>query len=155
MNADNTQLLSETVVAIFRANGRLLEWGDSFAAPFGLTSARWQMLGALAWAGQKLTAPQLAEHMGVSRQGAQKQLNLLLADGFVEKHANPGHQRSPQYRLSLAGETLYMSVNSAWEAHALAAGQQFSGADLATTLRVLDRLAGLHNQPAPGEGSEN
>jgi hypothetical protein len=28
-------------------NGRLIEWGDRFGAPFGLTSARWRMLGAV------------------------------------------------------------------------------------------------------------
>ncbi len=83
MQTEISRLISETVVALFQTNGKMLEWGDAFTAPFGLTSARWQILGAIAWAGQKQTAPQIAEQMGVSRQGAQKQLNLLTDDGLI------------------------------------------------------------------------
>lgn len=53
MPATIAQLVSETVVALFHANGKMLEWGDAFAAPFGLTRARWQILGAVARSGQK------------------------------------------------------------------------------------------------------
>jgi DNA-binding MarR family transcriptional regulator len=154
MSSETTQLMSETVVAVFRANGRMLEWGDTFTEPFGLTSARWQMLGALAWSGEKLTAPQIAEQMGVSRQGAQKQLNLLLVDKLVERLSNPSHRRSPTYQLTRQGEALFQQVNAAWELHAKAAGQRFSNTDLATTLRVLNELANLHTQPYQGENDE-
>lgn len=138
--------MSAAVVAIFRANGRMLEWGDTFTAPFGLTSARWQVLGAISLAGRKLTAPQIAEQMGVSRQGAQKQLNLLAADGLVEKFPNPAHRRSPHYNLTGQGEALFQQVNTSWELHAQATGQHFSRDELETTLRVLNELANLHPQ---------
>lgn len=149
-----TRLISETVIAVFRVNGRILEWGDRFAAPFGLTSARWQVLGAIAWASQKSTAPRIAEQMGVSRQGAQKQLNLLVEDGLVERLANPAHRRSPFYRLSPQGEALYERVNGAWEAHASAIGERFSGSDLETTFRVLSEFTSLHTLPTRGDIDE-
>lgn len=145
-----TQLMSETVVALFRANGRLLEWGDTFTKPFNLTSARWQMLGAIACATHNLaaphnmTAPQLAERMGVTRQGAQKQLNLLVADGLVEKRLNPTHQRSPCYQLSDAGWVLFRQISHAWEAHARIAQQHIAPADLQAACHVLHQLAALH-----------
>lgn len=149
-----SRLISETVVALFQANGKMLEWGDAFAAPFGLTSARWQILGAIAWAGQKQTAPQIAEQMGVSRQGAQKQLNLLVEDGLIEKIPNPSHQRSPHYHLTDKGNSLFQRVNLAWDTHATETGEVFSAHDLETTLRTLNQLAHLHGVPAQGEHDE-
>ena len=154
MDAEISRLVSEIVVTLFRANGKMLEWGDAFTAPFGLTSARWQMLGAIALAGQHQTAPQLAEQMGVSRQGAQKQLNLLVDDGLIEKLPNPAHQRSPHYRLTASGMLRFQAVNAAWEAHAAETGGAFSAADLATTIRTLARLATLHAVATQGAADE-
>lgn len=154
MQPEITRLMSETVVAIFQANGRMLDWGDAFTAPFGLTSARWQILGAIARAGQKLTAPHIAEQMGVSRQGAQKQLNLLIDDGLIEKLTNPTHLRSPHYHLTPQGQALFQQLNAAWESHATKTGQRFSPTELETTLRVLSELAHLHNHAGKGENDE-
>ncbi|MEW9899061.1 MarR family winged helix-turn-helix transcriptional regulator [Chitinivorax sp. PXF-14] len=154
MQAKTTQLISETVLALFHANGKMLEWGDAFTAPFNLTSARWQILGAIAWAGQEQTAPQIAEQMGVSRQGAQKQLNLLVEDGLIEKRPNPSHQRSPRYYLTEKGDSLFQRVNLAWEKHAAKIAEAFSENDIATTQRTLAQLAKLHCVPVRGERDE-
>lgn len=154
MQTEISRLISETVVALFQANGKMLEWGDAFTAPFGLTSARWQILGAIAWAGQKQTAPQIAEQMGVSRQGAQKQLNLLADDGLIEKLPNPSHRRSPHYRLTEKGNALFDKVNQAWQAHASKTGEAFSAQDLETTLRTLSLISQLHGMPTQGEHDE-
>lgn len=154
MQAEISHLMSETVLALFQANGKMLEWGDAFTAPFGLTSARWQILGAIAWAGQKQTAPQIAEQMGVSRQGAQKQLNLLAADGLIEKLPNPSHQRSPHYRLTDKGSVLFERVNLAWQSHAAKTREAFSTQDLETTLRTLNLISQLHGVSVQGEHDE-
>lgn len=83
MRSNKTQHITELTLSVFRLNGALVDWGDYFSAPEELTSARWQMLGALTLAGQPLTAPQIANSMGVTRQGAQKQLNLLVDSGLI------------------------------------------------------------------------
>ena len=56
------------VLEIFRVNGLLLAAGNKVAAQEGLTAARWQVLGAVALAGQPLTVPQIARRMGLTRQ---------------------------------------------------------------------------------------
>ena len=56
--------------------------------------------------------------MGVTRQGAQKQLNLLLEQGLVEARPNPGHQRSPLFALTPKGSALYRKAESLWAAQA-------------------------------------
>ena len=75
--------VTELTLAVFRLNGVLLHWGDKLVAPLGLTSARWQMLGAIALADTPPTAPQVGGVMGITRQGAQKQLNLLTEEGGI------------------------------------------------------------------------
>lgn len=154
MQTEISRLISATVVALFHANGKMLEWGDAFTAPFGLTSARWQILGAIALAGQKQTAPQIAEQMGITRQGVQKQLNLLIEDGLIEKLPNPAHLRSPHYRLTEKGSALFERVDLAWHVHATSTGEALTAQDLETTLRTLNRLSRLHDMPTQGEHDE-
>ena len=132
--------LTQTVLEVFRVNGSLIEWGDRLVAPLGLTSARWQMLGAIALSAQTLTAPQLAASMGVTRQGAQKQLHLMLADGLIEQIPNPRHQRSPRYRLSGKGRELYAKVDRLWSERAERLATRLPVRDIDTARRVLTLL---------------
>ena len=44
------EALTDLVLAVFRLNGRLLTAGDRLVSDLGLTSARWQVLGAIALA---------------------------------------------------------------------------------------------------------
>lgn len=111
MQTEPGQLLSEVMLLVFRVNDQLLKTGDRKVEHLGLTSARWQILGAIALAPQPRTAPQLAQRLGVSRQGAQKQLNLLLKMGLVSAQANPKNQRSPFYLLTDAGMTSYQAAS--------------------------------------------
>ena len=66
----------------------------------GLTSARWQVLGAIAYAQQPLTVPQIARRMGLTRQSVHTTASRLLADGMVELVPNEDHRRSPLVRLT-------------------------------------------------------
>lgn len=141
------------VLAIFRANGTMLEWGDHFAAQFDLTSARWQMLGALAMSQEPLSSPRIAESMGVTRQGAQKQLNLLLESGWIEQLPNPTNIRSPLYRLSKLGQSRYVQVEAQWMKHVRALSKQLDAQELDIAGKVLKQIAALHTQISAGEAS--
>ena len=139
------RLLTEVVLLVFRVNGRLLSAGDRLVGELGLTSARWQMLGAEALSDRPRTAPQLAARMGMTRQAAQKQLDLLMEDGLVTAEANPGHARSPLYVLTRKGTSVYAAterVQTAW-ANRMAAGLAIG--DLETTRQLLDSLSNRLN----------
>jgi DNA-binding MarR family transcriptional regulator len=145
-------LLTDIVLLIFRVSGQLLASGDRLVANLSLTSARWQMLGAIALSDSARTAPQLAARMGMTRQGAQKQLSLLLKAGLVEAQANPGHARSPMYTLTRKGASIYAAterVQAKW-ANQLARDMTASG--LKTTKQMLETLSRRLNDP-PGRGS--
>lgn len=132
--------MTHLTVTVFRLNGMLLHWGDQLVAPLGLTSARWQMLGAIALAGTPLTAPQMGEAMGVTRQGAQKQLNLLLGLGLVEALPNPAHRRSPLYALTPQGWALYRKVDATWAIQAAQLAALIPTAQASTATQTLESM---------------
>ena len=137
----NAKLLTEIVVLVFRVNGRLLSAGDRLVGDLGLTSARWQMLGAVALSDCPRTAPQLAAHMGMTRQAAQKQLDLLMEDGLVAAEANPGHARSPLYVLTKKGTAAYAATERVQTAWANRLAESLSIRDLETTKQLLENLS--------------
>ena len=98
------------------------------------------MLGAMALAGEALTAPQIGNAMGVTRQGAQKQLNLLLELGQVATRPNPAHQRSPLYVLTAAGTRLYSRANALWNERVTALGKEIRAADALSAQSTLDTM---------------
>ena len=150
--ASQSEALTEMMLEIFRLNARLLEKGNQMVAPLGMTSARWQVLGAIALSGKAMSCPQIAAAMGVTRQGAQKQLNLANEDQLVAVHENPRNLRSPLYELTTAGREAYgnaMALQAVWS-KALARGIALS--DLQPTRTVLRELdARLQLTPLPNE----
>ena len=134
------EIASEVILSTFRTNGALLAAGDVLAAEFGLTSARWQVLGAIALPEQPLTVPQIARRMGLARQSVHSTVSRLMADGLVELIANADHRRSQLVRLTDRGRATFQAIDdkqAAW-VNQLVAG--LSGRDLETTERVLDEL---------------
>jgi len=140
--------MSDISLTVFRLNAKLLQWGDRLVEPLGLTSARWQMLGAIALADAPLTAPQVGAAMGVTRQGAQKQLNLLLDQGMLESRSNPAHKRSPLYSLTPIGRALYARVDALWRVQAARLAASIPAAQLeATTQTLVTILRQLQTPP--------
>lgn len=144
--------VTQLVLRVFRLNGALLHSGDQLVAPLGLTSTRWQMLGAIALAGTPLTAPQIAEAMGVTRQGAQKQLNLLLEQGLVEARPNPAHRRSPLYVLTPQGLALYRQADALWAAQAVELAALIPSAQAHAATGTLETM--LHELHTPSLSSK-
>jgi len=106
-----TALLLET----FRFNGRLLAAGDELCRDLGLTSARWQVMGAID--DGPLPVAHIARDMGLTRQGVQRIANELAAEGFVEFRDNPHHRRAKLVALGARGRTALDTINrrqAAW-----------------------------------------
>ena len=128
------------ILSTFRANGLLLAAGDQLAAGWGLTSARWQVLGAIALDERPLTVPQIARRMGLTRQSIHATVKRLLDDGLVELGPNADHRSSSLVSLSELGRERYQAMDelqAIW-VNRLADGLRRS--DLETTSRVLGEL---------------
>ena len=87
------------------------------------------------------TSPQIAERMGITRQGVQKQLNLLRDEGLVMPIENPAHKRSPRYSLTDHGEQKLAEIRKCWRQQV----EQWSGEhqheSVIAALEVLDVLS--------------
>src|SRR5919106_4500821 len=95
---------TKLILSTFRLNGLLLNAGDVLAGDEGLTSARWQVLGAVALAERPLTVPQIGRRMGLTRQSVHATVKRLVADGFVELVPNDDHARSSLVGLTKLGK---------------------------------------------------
>lgn len=109
MNASNA--LSALFLNIFRANAGLVTAGDKLVAPLGLTSARWQVLGAVAMAPAPQPVAHIARDMGLARQSVQRLVNELIADGLVELRDNPHHKRARLVCLTSRGSETMAALN--------------------------------------------
>jgi DNA-binding MarR family transcriptional regulator len=131
---------TDVVLATFRANGLMLGAGDGLASEEGLTSARWQVLGAIRLAGRPLTVPQIARRMGLTRQSVHVTVNRLVDEGMLALAPNADHRRSQLVRLTEDGTGKYSAIDAlqaVW-VNRLAAG--IGRMELETTARVLDEL---------------
>ncbi len=82
------------VIEVFRMNGDLLAAGDALVGDLGLTSARWQVLGAIALSPVPQPVAHIARNMGLTRQAVQRLVDDMRADGFVRLEPNPHHRRA-------------------------------------------------------------
>jgi DNA-binding MarR family transcriptional regulator len=98
------------ILQIFRLNGSLLAAGDVMVSDLGLTSARWQVLGAIAMSPVPLPVAHIARNMGLTRQAVQRLVNEMAGDGFVAFADNPHHQRAKLVMLSPRGKAAYASA---------------------------------------------
>jgi DNA-binding MarR family transcriptional regulator len=131
---------TQVILSTFRTNGLLLAAGDELSADEGLTSARWQVLGAIALAERPLTVPQIARRMGLTRQSVHASVGRLVADGLVEWGPNADHRRSRLVHLTERGRARYAALDQrqiAW-VHGLSEGMETS--QLQAAAEVLDEL---------------
>jgi DNA-binding MarR family transcriptional regulator len=135
---------SGLVIEIFRANGDLLAAGDALVGDLGLTSARWQVLGAIALSPVPLPVAHIARNMGLTRQAVQRVVDEMRADGLVRLEQNPHHRRAMLVLATERGEAAYRAASERQErwAETLTAGLAPEGFEAASALlrEMLRRL---------------
>lgn len=109
---DAGEALTTLILDVFRLNGRLLVAGDRLVAKLGLTSARWQVLGGIAYAERPESVAWHARTMGLHRQGVQRIVNDLEAEGIVAFRPNPHHKRAHLVVLTSKGQNLFEAAHA-------------------------------------------
>lgn len=132
--------ITDLVLEVFRLNGRLIAAGDALVGRIGLTSARWQVLGAIALQARPLPVVRIADAMGLARQSVQRIIDALAQDGMVVFRENPHHKRAKLVALTAKGQTLYRSAMRLQKPWAGKLAGRLDAAALATTLDVLKTL---------------
>lgn len=107
MRSEAGEAVTAFMLDLFRLNNRLLSTGDRLVAHLGLTSARWQVLGAIVAADRPQPVAWLARDLGANRQNVQRIVNDMRAGGLVRLEPNPHHRRAHLVALTAAGQAAY------------------------------------------------
>ena len=132
--------LTDLMLELFRATSLILTSGDRLVAPLGLTSARWQILGAIVSAERPQPVSWLARDLGANRQNVQRIVNDLHKDGLVAFETNPHHRRAQLVVLTDKGKRAFdaaMDLQAPW-VNELAHGLLVK--DIGTVRRVVTAL---------------
>ena len=125
---------------LFQLNSLILTAGDRLVAPLGLTSARWQILGAIVAAKHPQPVAWLARDLGANRQNVQRIVNDLQGEGLVAFEPNPHHRRAQLVVLTDKGRDAFdaaMELQTPW-VNRLSKG--LTATDLQTVHRVIVAL---------------
>src|SRR6266705_4872929 len=109
--------LTDLILDLFRLNSRMLAAGDRLVARLGLTSARWQILGAIVEAERSQPVAWLARDLGANRQNVQRIVNDLHKEGLVAFEPNPHHRRAQLVVLTDKGRQAFdaaMRLQAPW-----------------------------------------
>ena len=130
--------LSQLVWHILQTNALLLDAGNRLAAPYGLTAARWQVMGCIN-AGA-LPVAEIARQLSLTRQGIQRIADDMVMAQLAQYSPNPRHARAQLLNLTLSGRKALdgvMTQQAEW-VNALAEGM--SPQELETTRGTMQKL---------------
>lgn len=133
-------VVTELILETFRLNGRLLDAGDGLVRPLGLTSARWQVLGAMDRSPVPLPVASIARNMGLSRQAVQRLANELEQDGLVRFAKNPHHERARLVAMTDKGRSAFAAAMARQKPWAEDLGEGLSLEALSDAAAVLRAL---------------
>jgi DNA-binding MarR family transcriptional regulator len=134
------EALTNVMLDLFRLSSLLSTVGDRLVARLGLTSARWQILGAIAYAERPQPVAWLARDLDANRQNVQRIVNDLHKEGLVAFEVNPHHRRAQLVLLTEKGKRAFeaaMEIQAPW-VNSLSDG--LSVKDIETVHRVVTTL---------------
>jgi DNA-binding MarR family transcriptional regulator len=132
--------ITELILESFRLNGALLAAGDALVADLGLTSARWQVLGAAAMSPMPLPVAHIARNMGLSRQSVQRIVNEMAAEGVLRFEPNPHHARAQLVLLTDKGAEIYRAARARQGPWAAALAEGLEDHDIAAATALMRTL---------------
>jgi DNA-binding MarR family transcriptional regulator len=129
------------VFDVFRLNGHMITAGDRLGADLGMTSARWQVLGAIGM--EPKTVAAAARAMGLTRQNVQRIADWLVESGLADYLDNPNHRRAKLVALTPKGVALRLKLHRRQVKWANEIGALLTVKELEAAVEVLKRLQRL------------
>src|SRR5579883_3612682 len=156
--------INDVISAAYRLHAEIVGAGDAVAGQFGLSAARWQVLGTIARGGAA-SVPDLARVIGNARQSVQRLVSEMLDEGLLITIENPRHRRSRLVEMSARGRQSYEAVMTSWAPHAASLGKKLPLATsralardlivLARAFRELADQSGRAAEPSDGPSSSS
>ncbi|PWD83516.1 MarR family winged helix-turn-helix transcriptional regulator [Ignatzschineria cameli] len=112
-----------------------------------ITHSCWTILSIIHCEPEPLTVPQIAQLRSTSRQAVQRQISLLLENGYIEAIDNPHNKRSPLYQVTVEGAAYYQNLRTKVYGQWLADVANIVGVEQAeqflASIRVLDEALNI------------
>ena len=140
LDAQDPSIVRSLVIAVFALNGRLVETGNQLVGSAGLTTAWWQVLGAIGYSPVPLPVAHIARNMGLSRQSVQRVVDLLAERDMVEYRVNPHHQRAKLVVLTPAGRVALDTAEAVEAPLNRSVLKEIGGGRIASALAVLTEI---------------
>lgn len=137
---------------IFRINGLLMQAGESITGPIGQSSARWQVLGRLAYGAK--TVAEMARDMGHARQSVQRVADILEKEGLIAYRAKPTDRRTSLLELTPKGFDVLKAIYSRQVAWSERVTNKLSPQNLEEATENLQQIAGIVEAIAKEDGDE-
>ena len=138
---ENAKLFKEVILEIFKLHGQLNNVGDKLTQEFGLSSARWKVLGAIFLAECSQTIPQIAKSMGQSRQAIQKIVTAMHKDGFLTLEENPHHKTAKLISLTKKGKEVFLQLDEKQIAWSNSYSENLDRDNLQSTIEILKKIS--------------
>jgi DNA-binding MarR family transcriptional regulator len=138
MRTPQGEEMSRLVWDILQTANRLTDSGNRLSAPFGLTAARWQVMGAITR--EALTIAEIARRLSQTRQGVQRLADELVRDGLAAYSPNPRHLRAKLLAPTTRGAASYRELMKAQAKWINALSADLRVEDIAAARGVLAKL---------------
>ena len=134
------EIFTQITLEIFKVVGQLNVEGDSMAAEYGLTAARWKIIGTIGLSEKKITISEVARQIGQSRQSVQRLINVMTRDGLIVQVHNPKHKRSKLVLLTERAKSIHHCLYAKQIDWAKEHSSKLNKSHLKTTLRILKEI---------------
>lgn len=104
--------MTQFILASFRLHGLLMAAGARLTHGVGLTSARWQVLSAVARSPEPKPVAWVARDMGLARQSVQRVVDDLEAAGLLSFEPNPYHKRAALMVITVQGRQAFEAMTA-------------------------------------------
>jgi DNA-binding MarR family transcriptional regulator len=133
---------SHLALEILRTNPRLVIRGDQFAREFGLTAARWLVMGAVRDGPKSMS--EIARDRGLMRQSVQEIVNEMVNQDLVTIVTSQSDKRAKLIELTFKGRSFFSKLTKRWAQQANHLSRSYTKEELAIALDVVRRMrAGL------------
>ena len=138
--SDGADRYRALLAEVYELAGRSRRQSDIEAAAFGSTAARWLAMSAMSE--HPMTVAAIARRLGLPRQAVHRVVDDLVAQGHVEKFANPDHSRAELVTLTDEGRLVHSRLAQASNDHRseLLAAAGVSDQELEVARDVLRRI---------------
>ena len=134
-------LFTRLILDTFRLNGLLLAAGDDLTRDLDLSSALWQVMGAIK--DEPLHMAQIARNMGLTRQSVRRTAQVLAERGLVYFIDNPNHKRAKLVALTDTGKETLGRVGRIHTRWANGLAEELNAEDLSRTVRLLRTISDM------------